>query len=52
VVRLDLWWISRRAISLEPEFIVADEPVSPLDVSVHAQVLGLLMELHKKHSWP
>ena len=37
-----------RALAVEPKFIVADEPISALDVSIQAQVVSLMIELQKK----
>ncbi|MEK4138397.1 ATP-binding cassette domain-containing protein [Kurthia sp. FSL E2-0154] len=37
-----------RALSLDPSFIIADEPISALDVSIQAQVVNLLKQLQKE----
>ncbi|MFA6008224.1 MAG: ATP-binding cassette domain-containing protein [Candidatus Shapirobacteria bacterium] len=38
-----------RVVAMEPRFIIADEPISALDVSIRAQILNLLHDLKREH---
>lgn len=37
-----------RVLAVEPQFMICDEPISPLDVSIQAQIINLLIDLQKK----
>lgn len=40
-----------RALSMEPEFLVADEPIASLDISIQAQVVNLFKHLQREHGF-